>query len=75
MFPKPATAMGVMVASLPPARMQSASPALRSRRASPIACALDAHAEIRIAPHFYSKAEEIELFFGELKKIRSGSGR
>ena len=29
---------------------------------------------IRIAPHFYSKAEEIELFFGELKKIRSGSG-
>ena len=25
---------------------------------------------IRIAPHFYSKAEEIDLFFGELKKIR-----
>ncbi len=32
-------------------------------------------AGIRIAPHFYSKREEIELFFGELKKIRSGSGR
>jgi kynureninase len=30
---------------------------------------------IRIAPHFYTKAEEIELFFGELKKIRSGAGR
>jgi kynureninase len=30
---------------------------------------------IRIAPHFYTKAEEIELFFGELKKIRSGSGK
>jgi kynureninase len=25
---------------------------------------------IRIAPHFYTKAEEIDLFFGELKKIR-----
>jgi len=32
-------------------------------------------AGIRIAPHFYTKREEIELFFGELKKIRSGSGR
>jgi kynureninase len=32
-------------------------------------------AGIRIAPHFYSKASEIEQFFGELKKIRSGSGR
>jgi kynureninase len=30
---------------------------------------------IRIAPHFYTKPEEIELFFGELKKIRSGAGR
>jgi kynureninase len=30
---------------------------------------------LRIAPHFYSKAEEIELFFAELKKIRSGAGR
>lgn len=32
-------------------------------------------AGIRIAPHFYTKREEIELFFGELKKIRSGAGR
>jgi len=32
-------------------------------------------AGIRIAPHFYTKPSEIELFFGELKKIRSGSGR
>ncbi len=32
-------------------------------------------AGIRIAPHFYTKPEEIELFFGELKKIRSGTGR
>jgi kynureninase len=31
-------------------------------------------AGIRIAPHFYTKAEEIELFFGELKKIRGGTG-
>jgi kynureninase len=30
---------------------------------------------IRIAPHFYTKREEIDLFFGELKKIRGGSGR
>jgi kynureninase len=30
---------------------------------------------IRIAPHFYNKADEIDLFFGELKKIRGGSGR
>ena len=30
---------------------------------------------LRIAPHFYTKPEEIELFFGELKKIRSGAGR
>jgi kynureninase len=30
---------------------------------------------IRIAPHFYSKAEEIELFFTELKKIRGGGAR
>ena len=28
---------------------------------------------IRIAPHFYSKSEEIELFFGELKKLRPGA--
>ena len=32
-------------------------------------------AGIRIAPHFYNKAEEIDLFFGEVKKIRSGAGR
>ncbi len=32
-------------------------------------------AGIRIAPHFYTKPEEIDLFFGELKKIRSGTGR
>ena len=31
-------------------------------------------AGIRIAPHFYSKREEIDGFFGELKTIRSGSG-
>jgi kynureninase len=30
---------------------------------------------IRIAPHFYTKPSEIELFFAELKKIRSGSGK
>jgi kynureninase len=30
---------------------------------------------IRIAPHFYTKAEEVGLFFGELKKIRHGGGR
>jgi kynureninase len=32
-------------------------------------------AGIRIAPHFYTKPEEIELFFSELKKIRGGAGR
>jgi kynureninase len=31
-------------------------------------------AGIRIAPHFYTKREELDLFFGELKKIRSGTG-
>ncbi|HTR50855.1 MAG TPA: aminotransferase class V-fold PLP-dependent enzyme [Kofleriaceae bacterium] len=30
---------------------------------------------IRIAPHFYTKAEEVELFFTELKKIRGGGAR
>jgi kynureninase len=30
---------------------------------------------IRIAPHYYSKSEEVDLFFGELKKIRFGAGR
>jgi kynureninase len=29
---------------------------------------------IRVAPHFYTKDEEIELFFAELKKIRHGAG-
>ena len=29
-------------------------------------------AGIRIAPHFYTKASEIDLFFTELKKIRGG---
>jgi kynureninase len=32
-------------------------------------------AGIRIAPHFYTKGEEIDLFFAELKKIRGGAGR
>ncbi|MGE5187322.1 MAG: aminotransferase class V-fold PLP-dependent enzyme [Acidobacteriota bacterium] len=32
-------------------------------------------AGIRIAPHFYTKPEEIELFFTELKKIRGGGAR
>ncbi|MEO6772299.1 MAG: aminotransferase class V-fold PLP-dependent enzyme [Kofleriaceae bacterium] len=30
---------------------------------------------IRIAPHFYTKDEEIGLLFGELKKIRHGAGK
>ena len=32
-------------------------------------------AGIRIAPHYYTKPEEIDLFFDEVKKIRGGSGR
>jgi kynureninase len=32
-------------------------------------------AGIRIAPHFYTKADEVEQFFAELKKIRTGGGR
>ncbi len=32
-------------------------------------------AGIRIAPHFYTKREELDLFFAELKKIRGGTGR
>jgi kynureninase len=32
-------------------------------------------AGIRIAPHFYTKAEEIDLFFAELKQIRGGAGK
>lgn len=31
-------------------------------------------AGIRIAPHFYTKREEIDLFFAELKTIHSGGG-
>jgi len=30
---------------------------------------------IRIAPHFYTKTDEIEQFFTEVKKIRGGAGR
>jgi kynureninase len=30
---------------------------------------------IRIAPHFYTKPEEIELLFAEIKKIRGGAGK
>ena len=29
---------------------------------------------IRIAPHFYTKREEIDLFFGELKRLRQAAG-
>lgn len=29
---------------------------------------------IRIAPHFYTKPEEIDLFFAEVKKLRGGKG-
>jgi kynureninase len=32
-------------------------------------------AGIRIAPHFYTKPEEVDLFFAEVKKIRGGAGR
>lgn len=32
-------------------------------------------AGIRIAPHFYTKAEEVDLFFTELTKIRGGVAR
>jgi kynureninase len=32
-------------------------------------------AGIRIAPHFYTKPDEVDLFFTELKKIRGGAGR
>jgi kynureninase len=32
-------------------------------------------AGIRIAPHFYTKSEEVDLFFSELKKIRGGAGK
>ncbi|HEY1556035.1 MAG TPA: aminotransferase class V-fold PLP-dependent enzyme [Kofleriaceae bacterium] len=30
---------------------------------------------IRIAPHFYTKPEELELFFTEVKKIRGGAAK
>ena len=30
---------------------------------------------IRIAPHFYTKSEEIELFFTEVKKLRGGAAK
>lgn len=29
---------------------------------------------LRIAPHFYSNAEKVDLFFAELKKIKYGTG-
>ena len=32
-------------------------------------------AGIRIAPHFYTKPEEVDLFFNELKKIRGGGAK
>jgi kynureninase len=32
-------------------------------------------AGIRMAPHFYTKPEEIDLFFNEMKKIRGGGAR
>jgi len=32
-------------------------------------------AGIRIAPHYYTKAEEIDLLFAEVKKIRGGGAR
>jgi kynureninase len=32
-------------------------------------------AGIRIAPHYYTKPEEVDLFFSELKKVRGGAGR
>jgi kynureninase len=33
------------------------------------------NAGIRMAPHFYTKPEEIDLFFNELKKLRGGAAR
>ena len=45
MFAKPPIAIGVTVASEPPVMMTSASPYWIMRNASPIACALVAHAE------------------------------
>ena len=45
-LPKPARAMGLIVASVPPVTMTSASPARSRRSDSPMACAPDAHAEV-----------------------------
>ena len=45
MFAKPPIAIGVTVASEPPVIMTSASPYWIVRNASPIACALVAHAD------------------------------
>ena len=45
MFAKPPIAIGVTVASAPPVIMMSASPYWMARNASPIACALVAHAD------------------------------
>ena len=45
MLEKPAMVSGVMVASAPPAIIMSASPRWMMRNASPMAWALDEHAE------------------------------
>jgi len=45
MLAKPPIAIGVTVASAPPLMMMSASPYWMVRNASPIACALVAHAD------------------------------
>jgi hypothetical protein len=45
MFAKPPMAICVTVASEPPVMMASASPYWMVRKASPMACALVAHAE------------------------------
>ena len=57
-LPKPASAIGVMVASLPPATITSASPARMRRSASPIACAPEAHAET--VPKFGPSQSELD---------------
>ncbi|HTL35446.1 MAG TPA: aminotransferase class V-fold PLP-dependent enzyme [Kofleriaceae bacterium] len=33
------------------------------------------NAGIRIAPHYYTKPEEVDLFFNEVKKVRGGAGK
>ena len=45
MFANPPIAIGVTVASAPPVMMMSASPYWIARYATPIACALVAHAD------------------------------